>query len=105
MSSCTVFGGHYRHYKISFKYLNLECSWIHSLGVFKKPHGWALSIFINDKNSGTICANKYSIFDPLINSSLEFFRTKDNQKKLQFKNLGWWINGELYPTILEYNLE
>jgi hypothetical protein len=95
-----------KKYKVNIFYSsNNECSWIHTFGYIKKPHGFGLTIYINDKESGTICANKYSIIDYQINSTLEFYKTSENKKSLKFSNVGWWENNTVYPTSIEINLD
>ncbi len=95
-----------KKYKINIFYSSInECSWIHTFGYIKKPHGFGLTIYINDKESGTICANKYSILDYQVNSTLEFYKTSENKKSLKFSNVGWWENNTVYPTSIEINLD
>ncbi|WP_397602063.1 hypothetical protein [Silvanigrella sp.] len=95
-----------KKYKINIFYSSInECSWIHTFGIIKKPHGFGLTVYINDKESGTICANKYSILDFQVNSILEFYKTNENKKFLKFSNTGWWENNTVYPTSIDIKLD
>ena len=95
-----------KKYKINIFYsLINECSWIHTFGIIKKVHGFGLTIYLNDKEIGTICANKYSILDYQVNSILEFYRTSENKKFLKFSNIGWWENNTVYPTSIDIKLD
>lgn len=92
-------------YKISFTTQQTECSWIHIFSKKKKAHGWDISIYVNDKHKGTICANKKSILDYEMNARLSFLKDLNHISFLQFYNLGWWPNDSIFPNSLNVKLE
>ena len=89
--------------RISFYDTEQPCSWITFFGV-DYPHGWGLTIKINGKDVGTICANKKMLVDPTIQARLEYFKNDNEDNYLRFSNIGWWQNSDKLPKTITISL-
>ncbi|WP_397599868.1 hypothetical protein [Silvanigrella sp.] len=91
-------------HRLNFVDTNTPCSWIQIFGG-KYPHGWGLSLVINEIEIGTICANKKFLIDKSTNAKIEFIRGDDNKIQGKFYNIGWWQNSELLPNSIDFKVD
>ncbi|MGY3805401.1 hypothetical protein ACWNT8_15160 [Pigmentibacter ruber] len=89
----------FNNFRISFYDTEQPCSLITFFGV-DYPHGWGLTIKINGKEMGTICANKKMLVDPTIQARLEYFKNDNEDNYLRFSNIGWWQNSDKLPRTI-----
>ncbi len=95
----------FNNQKISFIDTEIPCAWIKLFGL-DHPHGWGLTIKVNGKEVGTICANKKVLIDPIIQARLEYFKAENEDSYLKFSNIGWWQqNNEKFPRSIVIKLE
>lgn len=96
----------FNNQKITFTDTEIPCSWIKFFGN-DYPHGWGLNLKVNDKDVGTICANKKMLVDPTIQARLEYFKneTETAESFLKFSNIGWWQSNEKFPRSIIVKLE
>ena len=90
--------------KIVFIDTSIPCAWIKFWGI-NYAHGWGLTIKLNGKEAGTICANKKMMLDPLTHSRLEFYKDDKEYSYVKFSNVGWWEDGSKFPISVTLKLE
>ncbi|WP_397599869.1 hypothetical protein [Silvanigrella sp.] len=90
--------------KFTFVETFKPCSEINILGTnFIKGSG--LTIKLNGKEIGTICAFKKTMLNPALHAQLEYFKDAKNQVFIKFSNVGWGEDSNIYPTSINLNLE
>ncbi|KAB8037651.1 hypothetical protein GCL60_10780 [Silvanigrella paludirubra] len=90
--------------KFSFIENFKSCSEMNILGtIFIKGSG--LTIKVNGKEMGTICAFKKTMLDPALHAQLEYFKDSKNQVYIKFSNVGWGEDSNIYPTFINLKLD